>query len=310
MIAHRPAGLALSFSALLLASAAPALAQEVQIVRPGAPGEAPAVLSEEEATQLARVDYLPADIAFMQGMIVHHQQAVEMAALVGGRTGDEVITTAAGRIDASQQDEIRFMREWLEGYGQPAEMAGMGHMHHTGMAGMASPAQMEELAAARGVQFDRLFLQLMIRHHEGALTMVEELLELQGTATDPVLYDFTSDIRTDQQAEIDRMKVALAALSDDPRTLLGAGLFDAGESISNLRHVAFLPSRRASSIRPTPRAGGLRCRPPLLKPRQGRLPPPMLLRPMLLLRAHPGSAMSSAADCLALPIPTWPFRAI
>lgn len=240
MIARRPAGICFSFAAILLASTAPALAQDVRIVRPGAPGQQPTVLTEEEATQLARVNFLPADIEFMQGMIVHHQQAVEMSALVADRTSDETVTTAAGRIAASQEDEMRFMREWLAGYGQPTGMAGMGHMNHAGMAGMASPDQMAELAAARGVNFDRLFLQLMIRHHEGALTMVSDLFDLQGTATDPVLYDFTSDIRSDQQAEIDRMKTALAALSDDPRTGLAAGLFDAGEAVSHLRHVAFL----------------------------------------------------------------------
>ncbi len=240
MIARHPAQFSLSVAAMLLASASPAFAQQVQIVQPGAPGNAPRVLSEDEATQLARVDYLPADIAFMQGMIVHHQQAVEMAALVSDRTNNDAITAIAERIDASQQDEIRFMTEWLESYGQPAAMAGMGHMDHADMAGMASAEEMAELSAARGTNFDRLFLELMVRHHRGALTMVDELFSIQGTATDPILYDFTSDVRSDQQAEIDRMTIALVDLSDDPRATLTAGLFDAGEAISNLRHVAAL----------------------------------------------------------------------
>ena len=126
MTAFRPARITLSFAAMLLASTAPALAQDVRIVQPGAPGQQPAVLTQDEAIALARVNYLPADIDFMQGMIVHHQQAVEMASLVADRTNNETIVAIAGRIDASQQDEIRFMREWLAGYGQPAGMAGKG----------------------------------------------------------------------------------------------------------------------------------------------------------------------------------------
>ncbi len=262
MIAQRSAQITLSLAAMLLASTAPALAQDVRIVQPGAPGVQPTVLSEEEATNLARIDYLPADIGFMQGMIMHHQQAVEMAALVEGRTNDETVNAVAGRIDASQKDEITFMREWLEGIGQPAAMAGMGHAVDSGMAGMATSAQMAELAAARGVNFDRMFLQLMINHHEGALTMVSDLLGLQGTATDPVLYDFTTEVRTDQQAEIDRMKTALAALSDDPRTGLAGGLFDAEEAISNLRHVSFL-RKPAGFFDPANPSGGRMVLPPV-----------------------------------------------
>ncbi len=247
--------LSLSFAAMLLATTAPALAQDVQIVQPGAPGQGARALSEDEATQLARVNYLPADIDFMQGMIVHHQQAVEMAALVDGRTNNEAIQTIAERIAASQQDEISFMIEWLAGYGQPASMAGMGHMDHVGMAGMASAEDMAELRDARGVNFDRKFLQLMIAHHNGALTMVRDLFSIQGTATDPVLFDFTSEVRSDQQAEIDRMSVELASLSDDPRSGLAGGLFDAEEAISNLRHVAFL-RKPAGFYDPANPAGG------------------------------------------------------
>ena len=262
MIARRPAQLSLSFAAMLLATTASALAQDVQIVQPGAPGAAPTVLSEGEATQLARIDYLPADVSFMQGMIVHHQQAVDMSVLVAERTNNETVTTAAGRIEASQQDEMSFMREWLGGIGQPAAMAGMGHTDHVGMAGMASPEQMAELAAARGVNFDRLFLQLMIDHHEGALTMVSDLFGIQGTATDPVLYDFAAEVRSDQQAEIDRMKTALAALSDDPRAGLAGGLFDAEEAISNLRHVSFL-RKPAGFFDPANPSGGRIVLPPV-----------------------------------------------
>jgi len=265
MIARRPAQITLSLAAMLLASTAPAFAQDVQIVQPGAPGVQPTVLSEDDATNLARVNYLPADISFMQDMIVHHQQAVDMVALVADRTNDETVTAVAGRINGSQADEINFMREWLEDIGQPVSMGGMDHMDHmdhSGMAGMASPAQMAELAAASGVEFDRLFLLMMINHHQGALTMVRDLLSVQGTATDPVLYDFTSEIRSDQQAEIVQMTTALAALSEDPRTGLAGGLFDAEEAISNLRHVTFL-RKPAGFFDPANPSGGRMVLPPV-----------------------------------------------
>lgn len=233
----------LSATALLLAGAAllpgAAMAQ-VAIVQPGAPGQATRVLSEAEAVALARNSYAPADVTFMQEMIVHHAQAVEMATLVAERTNNEAIIAIAGRITASQADEMNQMREWLAERGEPAEMAGMGHMHHAGMAGMATPEQTARLAEARSTAFDRLFLELMIAHHQGALKMVEDLLDLPGTAADPALYAFTTDVTNDQQTEIERMNAVLARLSDDPRAGLAAGFLDAGEAISNLRHVAFL----------------------------------------------------------------------
>ena len=261
MIAFTRTASRLSLAAALLAASVPAMAQDVPIVQPGAPGQGPRVLSESEARALASVDFLPADIAFMQNMIVHHQQAVDMAALVDARTNDDTVTTAAGRIDASQKDEMNFMREWLQGHNQPVAMAGMGHAGHMDMEGMATPEEMSQLASLRGVNFDRMFLELMIAHHEGALTMVDQLYAIQGTATDPTLYDFTVEVRADQQAEIDRMKTALAALSGDPRTGLAAGLFDAEEAISGLRHVAFLP-KPAGFFDPDNPSGGRVVLPP------------------------------------------------
>lgn len=229
-----------SLAAFLLASAGGAAAQDVTIIQPGPVGEDPRQLTEDEATRLANNAYSPADVAFMQGMIVHHQQALDMAALVDERTSTPEIRAVAGRIDASQEDEMNFMRDWLTQRGEPVEMAGMGHADHAGMAGMATAEQMEALANARGTNFDRYFLQLMVRHHQGAVTMVEELHNLRGTAADPVMYEFTSDVVNDQNAEIERMNAVLASLSDDPRATLRAGIFDAEEAISNLRHVAFL----------------------------------------------------------------------
>ena len=229
-----------SLAAILLASAATASAQDVTIVQPGGIGQAPRTLSEDEARQLARNAYSQADVVFMQSMIVHHQQAVDMAALVEDRTNTSETLAVAGRIDASQEDEIDFMRGWLSDRSEPLDMAGMGHAAHSGMVGMATPEQLAALEAARGTNFDRLFLEMMVRHHQGAITMVEELHSQRGTAADPVMYEFTSEVVNDQNAEIERMNAFLASLSDDPRATLAAGVFDAGEAISNLRHVAFL----------------------------------------------------------------------
>ena len=229
---------------LLLSTATTALAQQAPIVLPGAPGAAPRVIDEDEATRLSDTRFSPADVKFMQDMIVHHQQAVDLAALVEGRSNNSDIVAIAGRIDASQADEIAFMREWLAERGQPAAMqhhAGMDHAAHHLMMGMATPAQVAELGTLESTAFDRLFLQLMVRHHGGAIDMVETLHDQPGTAYDPVMFEFTNDLVKEQQAEIDRMNAILAELSDDPRANLAAGFRDAEEAISNLRLVAALP---------------------------------------------------------------------
>jgi uncharacterized protein (DUF305 family) len=232
----------LTLVAGLLAGTSALAAQEAPIVQPGAPGEPARTLAAEEATRLASTAFAPADVAFMQGMIVHHQQAVDMAALVADRTNNPDILAIAGRIDASQKDEIGFMTEWLRDRNQETAMAGMGHAHQHGlMKGMATPEQMAQLAESRGTAFDRLFLELMIPHHMGAIEMVDELHAQPGTAYEPVLFEFTNDVVSDQQAEIDRMNLVLAGLSDDPRVALAPGFRDAGEAISNLRLVAALP---------------------------------------------------------------------
>ena len=230
-------------SALLLGTSGIAFAQSVPIVQPGAPGQDSRTLTAEEATKLAAATYAPADATFMQHMIVHHQQALDMAKLVKDRTNTEEIVAIAGRIEASQADEIAFMKAWLAERGEPLEdpkMKGHGaHMHHM-MAGMASPEQMKALAAAKGVDFDRQFLTLMIAHHEGAVDMVDDLLRQPGTAADPVLYRFVGDIDNEQTGEIERMDVLLAGLSADPRAGLAAGFDNAGEAILNLTKVASL----------------------------------------------------------------------
>lgn len=215
---------------------------QAPIVHPGAPGEESRTLTAEEATEIAETAFSPADIRFMADMIPHHHQAMEMSALVADRTNRPEIVDLAGRIDASQSDEIEFMQNWLTERGQPApDPTNHDHMHttHT-MAGMASPEQMAELARLSGIEFDRMFLELMMRHHDGAVKMVEELLEQPGAAYDPVLFEFTSDITNDQTAEIERMNGLLISLSDDPRAGLKPGLKDAGQAIWNMKLMASL----------------------------------------------------------------------
>jgi len=228
---------------MLLAYAAVGSAQDVPIIQPGAPGETSQQISAEKALEIADTGYSKADVQFMQDMIPHHNQAVQMAALVAERTNRPELVDVAGRIDVSQADEIEFMQQWLRSRGEnvpdPTAHAAM-HTTHT-MAGMASPEQMAELAESKGTDFDRLFLQLMIPHHEGAVTMVSELMKQPGAAYDPVLFEFTTDVVNDQAAEIERMNGLLVSLSDDPRATLTAGYNDAGEAILNLELVAALP---------------------------------------------------------------------
>lgn len=232
----------IAVSLALLSISTLGFANEAPIVQPGAPGEPGRELTADEAIKVAKTSYSPADVTFMQDMIPHHNQAVQMAELVAARTNRPELVDVAGRINASQADEIAFMQQWLSSRGEnvpdPAAHEAM-HTSHT-MAGMATPEQMAELALSKGIDFDRLFLTLMIRHHDGAVKMVEALLEQPGSAFDTVLFDFTSDITNDQTAEIERMNALLVSLSDDPRAGLSAGLYDAGEAILNLRLVASL----------------------------------------------------------------------
>ena len=219
-----------------------AAASTTPIILPGAPGQSSKTLAASEAVKVANNSYSPDDVFFMQNMIPHHAQAVDMANLVEERTNQKDVVEIAGRIKASQADEIKFMEEWLEQRGEDITMEGHDHHGaHGGMAGMATPAQMEQLANSEGTDFDALFLTLMITHHEGAVTMVDDLTSQPGSAYDPVLYDFTNDIINDQKAEIEQMSAMLGSLSTDPRAGLSAGFTDAGEAMLHLKHVATLP---------------------------------------------------------------------
>jgi uncharacterized protein (DUF305 family) len=234
---------ALATSLILTAVAsAPALA-DPPIVQPGKPGEPSRNISADEATELAAIGYGDADVTFMSDMIPHHHQALVMSRLVAERTGRNAMIELADRITATQKDEIAFMQDWLRERGEPVpdptDHAAM-HTHHD-MAGMASPEELEQLEAASGADFDRLFLELMIDHHQGAIEMVETLLDTRGSAQDPVLYEFVIDVLNDQTAEIERMNAMLSGFSPDPRVDLAGGLHDAGEAISNLELIAALP---------------------------------------------------------------------
>jgi uncharacterized protein (DUF305 family) len=187
------------------------------------------VVTPAEALALGRSTFTGDDVAFMQHMIVHHGQAVEMVGLLQTRGVHPTVRRLGERIALSQEAEIALMRGWLSDRGQPLEMPGMGgghagmdHSAHAGhampasdqpiMAGMLSPAQMQALAAASGPAFDRLFLEGMIRHHQGALDMVDALLANPGAAEDTLLSDFTTSVVADQSAEILRMRSLLSDL--------------------------------------------------------------------------------------------------
>ncbi|MBH1942656.1 DUF305 domain-containing protein [Erythrobacter sp. YJ-T3-07] len=239
---------AASLIALATTMAVPLAAQDAPIIQPGAPGQENRSLKAEDASKLAGTNFAPADARFMQMMIPHHQQATEMTQLVEGRTSNPDIVKIAGRIDAGQGDEIAFMRDWLSSRRLPAtmqhtaaNMGGMTHAEHMAAMGMATPDQMKRLASLQGTAFDALFLELMIRHHQGAIRMVDDLLDQPGTAYDPVMFEFVNDIKVEQQGEIDRMNAVGATLSTDPRAGLAPGFRDAGEAISNLRLVTAMP---------------------------------------------------------------------
>ncbi len=233
-----------------------ALAQQAPLVQPGAPGQASRILEGREASRIADNRYSVDDVKFMQDMILHHSQAVEMAALVSQRTNTQAVRDIAGRIDASQADEIEFMQGWLRERGetapqpgQPHAMSGMDHSahaghamaEHAGMPGMATADQMAALAGAEGPAFDQLFLERMIAHHEGAVEMVADLFARSGSAYDPVLFRFANDVTNEQQAEVKRMAALLRERSPDPRTTLSAGFRDAGQAASNMTLIASLP---------------------------------------------------------------------
>jgi uncharacterized protein (DUF305 family) len=184
------------------------------IVQPGAPGKPSRRLPASTTAKLPPRSHAEAE--FMQGMIMHHGQAVEMTALISSHTENKGLRLLGARISSSQSDEIKFMNRWLAARGEPATMAmpGMPDMNTSGhpmalMPGMLTPEQMEALRKAKGAEFDRLFLTGMIQHHDGALTMVKDLFDTAGAGQDAELFDFATDVDSGQRAEIRIMQTML-----------------------------------------------------------------------------------------------------
>jgi uncharacterized protein (DUF305 family) len=203
----------LSFVLLCSSSADTAYGQQTQttpapvVVQPGAPGSPSKRLPPSTTGQAPQLSQ--ADVAFMQGMIMHHGQAVEMTDLIPSHTENKEIRSLGARIGLSQADEMKFMKRWLVARGQPVSMAmpGMPDMDMSGapmkpMPGMLTPEQMDALKKAKGAEFDHLFLTGMIQHHNGALVMVKELFDTPGAGQDADLFDFATDADNTQRAEI------------------------------------------------------------------------------------------------------------
>jgi uncharacterized protein (DUF305 family) len=198
---------------------------QAPIVQPGAPGQNSKTLPPGTSA-IPPQGISESDTSFMQGMIMHHSQAVEMTALMPTHTKNKELLSLGKRISISQTDEMKFMKQWLEDRGKPttmdmggidmskmdmshmtaAEHAKMMHPQPMMMPGMLTPEQMKALAKASGPLFDHLFLTGMIQHHTGALTMVKELFEHPGAGQDPQLFDFATDVDNTQQAEINIMQ--------------------------------------------------------------------------------------------------------
>jgi uncharacterized protein (DUF305 family) len=197
------------------AAAAPRADQPPPIVQPGAPGQASQVISAQKATDLSQVQYTGADIKFMQGMIGHHAQAIEMTSLIQSHTASEDMKKLGDRIQISQDDEIHMMQTWLSVRGQQVPARNAMHMHGaTLMPGMLTADEMKQLGDAKGTAFDKLFLEGMIKHHGGALTMVQELFATPGAGQDSEIFAFASDVDADQRMEIERMTALLDRMKE------------------------------------------------------------------------------------------------
>ena len=208
------------------------LSADPLIIQPGLPGTASKEINSEDAINIANTGFTKDDTVFMNHMIVHHEQALTLSRLAPNRTNTQEILDLAGRIDVSQEDEISFMQGWLEE--RNIEVHAHMSMHHMKMMGMASDQDIAKLSSSKGMEFDELFLRLMIAHHEGALDMVKELKRQPGSAYDPLMFEFVSDLSNDQGVEIERMNTLLTGLSKDPRASLKGGLYHAEEAILNL----------------------------------------------------------------------------
>ena len=187
------------------------------VLQPGSPGDGNRTLSPDEVTKAAAPEFDEADVAFMQMMVPHHAQAIEMAKLAPSQAASRKVRVLAGRIRAAQGPEILMMASWLQERNMqvpsaaedPSEWDHSTHGHNP-MVGMLTEAQMRRLADARGAEFDRLFLRGMIQHHRGAIEMAEDVA-VDGT--DIIVSEVAADVAATQSAEIDRMRHLLASLA-------------------------------------------------------------------------------------------------
>ncbi|GAA3744470.1 DUF305 domain-containing protein [Plantactinospora mayteni] len=189
-------------------------AAATRVVQPGAPGQAGRILSPAEQSKLPPPPaHTGSDVQFMQRMIGHHAQALEMTALVADRAESPEVSLLAGRIQTSQRDETAQMERWLTERGAEVPGPHTQHAGHAGvMPGMLTPEQMGELRQARGREFDRLFVDFMIRHHNGALTMVQQLYAAGG-GLEPATDRFAREVNADQAIEIRSLQELLAKLA-------------------------------------------------------------------------------------------------
>lgn len=188
------------------------------VVQPGAPGQPTKTLPS--TTRATLPPHSPADARFMQDMIMHHAQAVEMTALIDSHTQNKDLRSLGARISRSQSDEIKFMNRWLVARQEPTSRP-MQHMHGMDMSshemlmpGMLTRKQMDALKNARNDEFDRLFLTGMIQHHSGALTMVKDLFDSSGAGQDAELFNFATEVDSGQRAEI---KIMQSMLGEKPK---------------------------------------------------------------------------------------------
>ena len=177
--------------------------------------------AQAQATPQPAPRHGDADVRFITGMIGHHAQALEMVALVRERATRADVRMMAERIEVSQRDEIAMMERWLRARGHPVPSADSAHAHHGAghaqMPGMLTAEEMQRLRGASGAEFDRLFLELMIRHHEGALAMVAELFGTRGGGQESETFHIASEVDADQRMEIDRMRTMLGGPLDGSR---------------------------------------------------------------------------------------------
>ncbi|HEY2379302.1 MAG TPA: DUF305 domain-containing protein [Gemmatimonadaceae bacterium] len=209
-------------ASLVAAAAGTACSSAVQSAHASVQSSAPAratTPAEQARADSGRMPFTAADVHFMQGMIHHHAQAVVMAGWAQTHNARSDVKNLAQRIDVGQRDEMAFMQRWLRERHQevPDPLAhyemghDMGDMKMEMMPGMLTPEQMKQLDAARGPEFDRLFLTYMIQHHQGAITMVDQLFASPGAGQELYVFRFASDVNADQTTEIDRMRLMLGA---------------------------------------------------------------------------------------------------